>query len=412
MTSHLHRTASATSLALALAFGACQPQSDASAPPAEAAPSEAGQGLVILPYEDPTIGPTVDADPRLFYHDFGRVLRGEVVARTFRLRNTDSGPLTIKRLVPSCGCTLPSIHYVRDDGEVVAGSLKPRGGESVITIPGGVIADLTLSIDTRLIKNANVDKLLTATITTDSPNGYYLSLEAHIFVERPFTLVPEVLNLGRIPVNAGGQKSIQIVQSKGFLRRVTEILETPARMRAELTHDDSLGQSVWTLNAILEPPLDLGRRTAVIVLGTETEDGEPSDPIRVTITADGVRRHVDLSMALISNQTHFGGRFSASPLASNRDGYLNLCGIEVPGSRARLLWLCFQLSRGRPDRCPEIFQLRARALTLETEEEVTFFGDGEALSSGRHFRIEVLPRALKVAAPRLDPGLLGLPRAG
>jgi hypothetical protein len=288
MTSHLHRTASATSLALALAFGACQPQSDASAPPAEAAPSEAGQGLVILPYEDPTIGPTVDADPRLFYHDFGRVLRGEVVARTFRLRNTDSAPLTIKRLVPSCGCTLPSIHYVRDDGEVVAGSLKPKGGESVITIPAGVIADLTLSIDTRLIKNANVDKLLTATITTDSPNGYYLSLEAHIFVERPFTLVPGVLNLGRIPVNAGGQKSIQIVQSKGFLRRVTEILETPARMRAELTHDDSLGQSVWTLNAILEPPLDLGRRTAVIVLGTETEDGEPSDPIRVTITADGV----------------------------------------------------------------------------------------------------------------------------
>ena len=284
MTSHRNSAASAAGLALALFLGACRPPSDASEPGA----GEAGQGLVILPYEDPSIGPAAEADPRVFFHDFGRVPRGEVVSRTFRLRNTDPGPLTIKRLVPSCGCTLPSIHYVRDDGEVVTGDLRPTGGESVITIPAGVVAELTLSIDTRLIKNANVDKLLTATITTDSVNGYYLNLEAHIFVESPFTLVPEVLNLGRIPINAGGQQALQIVQSKGFLRRVTEILETPTGMRAELTHDASLGQSLWTLTATIEPPLELGRRTETIVLGTETEDGEPSDPIRITITADGV----------------------------------------------------------------------------------------------------------------------------
>jgi len=51
-------------------------------------------------------------------------------------------------------------------------------------------------------------------------------------------------------------------------------------------------------------------------------------------------------------------------------------------------------------------------LTLETEEDVTFFGDGEALSRGRRFRIEVLPRALRVAAPHLNPNLTGLSRAG
>jgi diacylglycerol kinase family enzyme len=54
--------------------------------------------------------------------------------------------------------------------------------------------------------------------------------------------------------------------------------------------------------------------------------------------------------------------------------------------------------------------VRARALTIETREDVAFFGDGEILARGRHFRIEVLPRALKVAVPR--PRLDELRRAG
>jgi len=123
-------------------------------------------------------------------------------------------------------------------------------------------------------------------------------------------------------------------------------------------------------------------------------------PIKATLRADGVTRRLRLSAAIVSNQARFGGFFSASPRASNRDGQLQLCGVRAPRSRARLLWLCAELLRGRPERCPEIFELRTRSLTLETDADVTFFGDGEPLAHGRRFRIDVLPRALKVATGR------------
>jgi len=229
------------------------------------------------------------------------------------------------------------------------------------------------------------------------PRGSANDLGAELRIPRDFERAWRVIEDGRYAaIDLLSVNGVRFATCGG-LGLATDVAARANRWKAQAGWR---GRAARSLGALVYP------------LATLAELSGPQRVLRATITADGVRRHVDLSMALISNQTRFGGRFSASPLASNRDGYLNLCGVEVPGSRARLLWLCFQLSRGRPDRCPEIFQLRARALTLETEQEVTFFGDGEALSRGRHFRIEVLPRALKVAAPHIDPVLLGLPRAG
>jgi diacylglycerol kinase family enzyme len=123
-------------------------------------------------------------------------------------------------------------------------------------------------------------------------------------------------------------------------------------------------------------------------------------PLLATLRAGRTVRRIRLGTALFSNQPRVGGLFTPSPLASNRDGLLDACAMSAPDSRARLLWVCGQLLRGRPERCPEIALLRSRSLTLETDADVTFFGDGEALAHGRRFRIEVLPRALKVAVPR------------
>jgi diacylglycerol kinase (ATP) len=153
----------------------------------------------------------------------------------------------------------------------------------------------------------------------------------------------------------------------------------------------SLGSLVYALAAVAETRAS-GRRV-----------------IRATIRAAGFSRRVDLTTMLISNQPRFGGRFSASPLASNQDGELHLCGLAAPRSRARLLRLCLEIHRGTAGRCPEIFQFRARSVSIDTEEEVTFFGDGEVLTRGRQFRIEVLPRVLKVAVP---PAHEELRRAG
>jgi len=128
--------------------------------------------------------------------------------------------------------------------------------------------------------------------------------------------------------------------------------------------------------------------------------GRARRPIQATIRARGVVRRGDVSAILVSNQPRLGRCFTASPSASNRDGLLHLCGLEAPRSCARLLWLCARFCTGRADAQREVFQLRARHVTIETDDHVTFFGDGEPLADGRHFSLEVLPRALRVVVPR------------
>jgi diacylglycerol kinase family enzyme len=123
-----------------------------------------------------------------------------------------------------------------------------------------------------------------------------------------------------------------------------------------------------------------------------------STGLRVRIdTGTGRSRTSALTALLVSNQARFGRWFSASPRASNRDGRLHLCGIEMPRTRARLLWICAQLLNGHPERCPEIFQVEARSATVETDAPTTFFGDGEMISHGRTFHLGVLPAALRVS---------------
>jgi diacylglycerol kinase (ATP) len=121
-------------------------------------------------------------------------------------------------------------------------------------------------------------------------------------------------------------------------------------------------------------------------------------PILATIRANGATRRVSLTTALVSNQARFGGFFSASPDASNRDGELHLCAVAAPLGRARLMWVAARLLAGRPVSSPKLLDLRARSLTVETDVEVSFFGDGEVLARGRRFQLDVLPRALRVAA--------------
>ena len=119
-----------------------------------------------------------------------------------------------------------------------------------------------------------------------------------------------------------------------------------------------------------------------------------------TIRAGRLTRRVRLGAALVSNQPRFGRWFVASPEASNRDGLIHFRGIAATASRARLLRLFAQMLRGGACEGPSTFEMRVRSLTIETETEVSFFGDGERLAHGRRFRIEVLPRALRVVTAR------------
>lgn len=65
----------------------------------------AGPPIPFLPRGQPQ--PKIQV-PQKFY-DFGRIGPQDVVERTFIIRNTGDGPLTISRAYTTCGCTLAEI---------------------------------------------------------------------------------------------------------------------------------------------------------------------------------------------------------------------------------------------------------------------------------------------------------------
>jgi YegS/Rv2252/BmrU family lipid kinase len=123
------------------------------------------------------------------------------------------------------------------------------------------------------------------------------------------------------------------------------------------------------------------------------------ESIRARITTRGRTREANLAALLVSNQSCLGGRFSPSPSASNQDGFLDLCAIEDPGSRARMARICWEVLCGRPGARPEIQRDRIREMRVVTSRDTPFFGDGEILACGREFAVSVRPAAIRVAVP-------------
>jgi len=253
------------------------------------APSEGaddgGRGLVFVPGEAPAEPSYGEGPARPYFHDFGRVPDGEVAEHVFRLRNTDPRPVAIKRVVPSCGCTVPSVRYVADDGSLVHGEPITSKAPELLSIPPGALVELALRIETADIRDKNVDKLLMVTVTTDSPNGYYLTLETHIVASRPFELVPNGIQLGAVAVNGGGGGAIEAVRALGFDERLTGVLRTPPGVTAELVPRDPPDGRAWTVSARLAPPLELGAWKGELLLATETAAGEPGEPLVVPMAA-------------------------------------------------------------------------------------------------------------------------------
>ena len=250
--------------------------------------SRPGSGLVILPGANDPLGPTDPDLARPYFHSFGRVADGETVSHVFRLRNTDEVPVSILDVKPGCGCTVPALRTTRADQSVVRGVRDPRGDEPRITVDPGAVVEVELAIDTQHVSNKNADKTVQTTLTTDSPNGYYVKLETHVFVERPFQLVPNGVNLGRVPVSGGGEGKVEIVRAGGFDHTIEQVAHAPEGLQVELASENRLGTDVWTLSVRLLPPLDLGRWTGTAELTTRGTDGSPGRPVAVPVQADVV----------------------------------------------------------------------------------------------------------------------------
>ncbi len=102
---------------------------------------------------------------------------------------------------------------------------------------------------------------------------------------------------------------------------------------------------------------------------------------------------------VISNQARFGALFSVSPSAVHDDGFFDLCVIPDPESRFRRLLVVVQAALGKETIGAGFEHRRLCRTRILTNRIVPFFGDGEILSRGRDFRIEILPRTVRLLVP-------------
>ena len=102
---------------------------------------------------------------------------------------------------------------------------------------------------------------------------------------------------------------------------------------------------------------------------------------------------------VVSNQPRFGALFSVSPKEVNNDGVFDLCIIPDPANRFRELRIVLQAALGKEALGQGVGHYRLRNARIRTDRIVPFLGDGEILSCGRNFRIDILPRAVRLIVP-------------
>jgi diacylglycerol kinase family enzyme len=146
----------------------------------------------------------------------------------------------------------------------------------------------------------------------------------------------------------------------------------------------------------------LGRRLYAVAALREFSRRIP----RCSITLDCPDRPLasDALALFVSNQPRFGGWFTASPTASNEDGYLDLC--LLPRPRGLRAWgrVINSARRGDLASLPGTQLRREREVIVTTSSPVRFFGDGEILLEDRVFDFRVLPRAAQFVTPAVGGG--------
>jgi hypothetical protein len=345
--------ASLTWLALAALAGACRHEQA----------SAGGQGLVILPDDGPLGSGVAARDPRLNYWDFGTVQDGDVVTHVFRMQNSDSRPVAITRVDPGCGCTVAALRVVHADGSVAEGEPIRSKAPKLLTILPGEVGQLEVRMDTRDLSTKNSHKLTTLRVATDSPNGYFMSFEVHIYVTQPFALVPGTLAFGEIPESGGGTTKVEIVQALRGPQELKELGPLPEGMSAELVKEIRNVSPVWVLTLHVEPPLARGPLRATLHVTTETAPGVAGRDLEVPVTGTVVGDLVVDPARLVFRASRSEASQASCELFSLLSGQrLRVTGIDVPAEQRG-----FVVAQSEPVEADDAGQSKRWRITLTTQ---------------------------------------------
>jgi hypothetical protein len=242
---------------------------------------ESGALVVVNPVGD-----------RPTYFDLGRIPYGRKAEHVFRVRNDESGAVTVHDLLPSCGCASAKISVPGVGGVVVAGDATNH--EALIRIPPGATADLTVTIDTEHVQVVNQDKLAQVRMRSDSKSAPFLTFEVHLIAERAMLAVPAEIELGQTPRSAGKSGRADVsADRKGSRARILGVESVEGPFTATADETDVGGTPVWVVVANAKPDLPVGPVSGKVILSVSGEDGtgkgQPFQiPVRAQISEDVV----------------------------------------------------------------------------------------------------------------------------
>ena len=231
---------------------------------------------------------------RPYYYDFGVILDGTTPSHTFRFRNTESNPVTLNDILPSCSCVVPSVRVVSRAGEVTPGKLRDES--AVCVIPPGDALEIEVLMDTSHIRRKNTDRLSTIRLRTSSAITPFHTLETHVKVQQLIQATPWEIDLGEIPTNEVGRGRTDVIVA---VADPDVTLRTARSLSAELTvtttEEERLGRVVWVVEASIEPGLPKGPWSGALQLIVDAPAFVPPErrvdiPVRATIVADIVLR--------------------------------------------------------------------------------------------------------------------------
>lgn len=113
---------------------------------------------------------------------------------------------------------------------------------------------------------------------------------------------------------------------------------------------------------------------------------------------DGAVKADALSVT-VNNQPFLGRRFLISPGAVNGDGLADICLIENTTTLLPTALVILKVLAGRHIHSSSVKTWCAKQVMVDTEKPVAFLGDGEIVTQGTRFNIEIVPKALRVLTP-------------
>ena len=123
-------------------------------------------------------------------------------------------------------------------------------------------------------------------------------------------------------------------------------------------------------------------------------------PPVVKVTGLPESLHGPLLVSSFANTRFYGGGIPIAPQADSTDGLLDLCMIK-PVSIIRLLRLVPRVIRGRHENDNDVRFARAKRISVETDEAVTIWADGEPMGKTPAL-VEIMPKAIRIITPAAD----------